>query len=45
MQEGVERSQKVGFEGEQSVHDLVLHRLGKMVRVDFFEQTLEMEIP
>ena len=42
LEKGIERSQKIGFVGEESVHDDVFHRLGKMVRIDFFQQALEL---
>lgn len=42
LEKGIERSQKIGFVGEESVHDDVFHGLGKMVRIDFFQQALEL---
>ena len=42
LEKGIERSQKIGFVGEESVHDDVFHGLWKMVRIDFFQQALEL---
>ena len=42
LEKGIERSQKIGFVGEESVHDDVFHGIGKMVRIDFFQQALEL---
>lgn len=42
LEKGIERCQKIGFVGEESVHDDVFHGLRKMVRIDFFQQALEL---
>lgn len=41
LEKGIERSQEIGFVGEESVHDDIFHGLGQMVRIDFFQQALE----
>lgn len=43
MEKGIERSQEIGFVGEESVHDDVFHGLGQMVRIDFFQQALKFK--
>ena len=40
LEKGIERSQEIGFVGEESIHNDVFHGLGQMVRIDFFEETL-----